>query len=289
LQATPSFAGDHGQTDSGLPALGTISWGSHFCVFYEAKRDLLEILVCFFKAGLEQNEFCLWVVGGHEFVSTKAARRALAQVYPPVEDFLKSNNIRLVTHQQLFGTRGRIDPSVAVARVQKMAADALRRGFRGLRWNGSPSWVRWNLQSQRFCEFEREIDVLLEGQPTIVACTFPIGLSTADEILDAARTHQFAVTMRNGVWKRVETADVDAAVREAEQRSPVLEQLSFRQREILKHIAESLNTKQIAALLGISVKTVEAHRLQMMRRLKIDNVAGLVRFAIRSGLVSAAA
>jgi DNA-binding CsgD family transcriptional regulator len=39
-------------------------------------------------------------------------------------------------------------------------------------------------------------------------------------------------------------------------------------------------------LLRISVKTVEAHRLQLMRRLKIDNIPGLVRFAIRTGLVS---
>lgn len=66
-----------------------------------------------------------------------------------------------------------------------------------------------------------------------------------------------------------------------------LEQLTFRQREILRRIAEGLNTKEIAALLNISTKTVEAHRLQIMRRIKIDNVPGLVRFAIRSGLASA--
>jgi DNA-binding NarL/FixJ family response regulator len=68
-----------------------------------------------------------------------------------------------------------------------------------------------------------------------------------------------------------------------------LEQLTFRQREILQLVAKGQNTKQIAGLLGISVKTVEAHRLQLMRRLKIDNVPGLVRFAIRTGLVSAEA
>jgi len=133
------------------------------------------------------------------------------------------------------------------------------------------------------------VDVLLAGQPIIAACTFPMSLSTADEILDAARTHQFAVTARNGSWKRVGIAEIDAAAQEASRRGPDLEQLSFRQREILQHIAEGLNTKQIAALLGISVKTVEAHRLQLMRRLKIDNVPGLVRFAIRTGLVSIAA
>jgi DNA-binding NarL/FixJ family response regulator len=65
-----------------------------------------------------------------------------------------------------------------------------------------------------------------------------------------------------------------------------LEQLTARQREILQLIAEGKNTKEIAHLLEVSVKTVEAHRLQLMARLDIHDVAGLVRYAIRSGLVS---
>jgi DNA-binding NarL/FixJ family response regulator len=65
-----------------------------------------------------------------------------------------------------------------------------------------------------------------------------------------------------------------------------LEQLTPRQREILQSVAEGKNTKEIAYLLGISVKTVETHRLQLMGRLDIHDVPGLVRYAIRSGLVS---
>jgi DNA-binding NarL/FixJ family response regulator len=65
-----------------------------------------------------------------------------------------------------------------------------------------------------------------------------------------------------------------------------IEELTARQREILQMIAEGKNTKEIAATLEISVKTVEAHRLQLMARLNIHDVAGLVRYAIRSGLVS---
>ncbi|MEY2548072.1 MAG: hypothetical protein QOD64_654, partial [Verrucomicrobiota bacterium] len=66
-----------------------------------------------------------------------------------------------------------------------------------------------------------------------------------------------------------------------------LEQLTPRQREILQLIAEGKNTKEIADTLDISVKTVEAHRLQLMARLNIHDVPGLVRYAVRSGLVSA--
>jgi len=65
------------------------------------------------------------------------------------------------------------------------------------------------------------------------------------------------------------------------------EQLTDRQREVLQLIAEGRNTKEIAHLLEISIKTAEAHRLQLMNRLHIHDVAGLVRYAIRTGLISA--
>jgi DNA-binding NarL/FixJ family response regulator len=64
------------------------------------------------------------------------------------------------------------------------------------------------------------------------------------------------------------------------------EELTTRQREILQMIAEGKNTKEIASTLEISVKTVESHRLQLMARLDIHDVPGLVRYAVRSGLVS---
>ncbi|OUL30325.1 response regulator transcription factor [Nostoc sp. 106C] len=67
--------------------------------------------------------------------------------------------------------------------------------------------------------------------------------------------------------------------------SSSLTQLTSRQREILQLIAEGRSTKEIAELLYISVKTVETHRMQLMKRLDIHDVAGLVRYAIRMGLV----
>ncbi|HLN32916.1 MAG TPA: response regulator transcription factor [Gemmataceae bacterium] len=64
-----------------------------------------------------------------------------------------------------------------------------------------------------------------------------------------------------------------------------LELLTPRQREILQLIAEGQTTKEIARTLHISVKTVETHRMQLMERLDIHDVAGLVKYAIRTGLI----
>ena len=71
----------------------------------------------------------------------------------------------------------------------------------------------------------------------------------------------------------------------ARARSPV-EQLTERQRDILKLIAEGHTTKAIALILKLSPKTVEYHRMQLMQRLSIFDIPGLVRFAVRTGLVS---
>jgi DNA-binding NarL/FixJ family response regulator len=68
---------------------------------------------------------------------------------------------------------------------------------------------------------------------------------------------------------------------------PGLEALSPRQREILKAIVSGRTTKQIAYDLGLSIKTIETHRAQIMDRLDIHDVVGLVRFSIRIGLISA--
>lgn len=65
-----------------------------------------------------------------------------------------------------------------------------------------------------------------------------------------------------------------------------IDRLTPRQREILQLVAEGNSTRKIAELLSVSVKTVETHRSQLMERLNIFDVASLVRYAIRAGLIS---
>jgi DNA-binding NarL/FixJ family response regulator len=79
---------------------------------------------------------------------------------------------------------------------------------------------------------------------------------------------------------------IDSYLQRVGDESNPLYQLTARQREVVQLIAEGKNTKEIASMLKISVKTVEAHRLQLMARLDIHDVPGLVRYAIRAGLVS---
>lgn len=271
---------------SGLPAVGDLPWGSHFSIFYETKQDLLDILVPFFKAGLENNESCLWIVMRYQFLTVNEAKNCLRKALPDFDRLQREGRIEVVARKEWFHVNGKVDLAHAAANFQKKLDEALTRGSTGLRLTGSPAWIRNHLRPEKFREFEQEVDEVFDSQRVIAACTFPLTLSGARQILDAARLHQFSVTVRNGVWKRVEMENIRWAKKESQRIDPKLGQLTLRQREILQRIAEGQSTKEIAGRLAISVKTVEAHRLQLMHRLMIHNVPGLVRFAIRTGLVS---
>ena len=78
---------------------------------------------------------------------------------------------------------------------------------------------------------------------------------------------------------------VDAVMRGEEPPTDPLAGLTQRQREILQLVAEGKPTKVIAATLALSVKTIEAHRTNLMRRLGIHDIAGLTRFAVEAGLL----
>ena len=65
----------------GIAGVDKVAWGEHVCVFFETKEDLLNLCVPFIKAGLEDNEFCMWITG--EPVTEQPAFEALHYGYSP--------------------------------------------------------------------------------------------------------------------------------------------------------------------------------------------------------------
>jgi two-component system response regulator NreC len=63
--------------------------------------------------------------------------------------------------------------------------------------------------------------------------------------------------------------------------------LTAREREVVVLIAEGKRNKEVADALGITVRTAETHRARILRKLKVDSVAGLVRYAVRHGIIEA--
>ncbi|HEY8570680.1 response regulator transcription factor [Microbulbifer sp.] len=107
--------------------------------------------------------------------------------------------------------------------------------------------------------------------------------SAFDEL--AAALHAVAGG-RDYLCTAIDTETVQRFIHSTQQGQSEQEILTPRQRQILQQIAEGFGPRDIAESLNVSVKTVEAHRAQLMERLGIHHVPGLVRFAIRIGLVS---
>ena len=72
----------------------------------------------------------------------------------------------------------------------------------------------------------------------------------------------------------------------ADQREDDLDRLTPREREVLQQVAEGQTNRQIAVRLGLSPKTVDSHRTNLMRKLGLHDAQGLTRFALRRGLIS---
>jgi DNA-binding NarL/FixJ family response regulator len=107
--------------------------------------------------------------------------------------------------------------------------------------------------------------------------------SAGEELRAAIRAvHSGGTFFSPSVVRRLTTADAVAASSPASQ----LELLTPRERDVLAGVARGLTNKAIAAELGISRRTVEAHRESLMRKLEIHSVAGLTRFALEAGVMS---
>ncbi len=135
----------------------------------------------------------------------------------------------------------------------------------------------------------RVIIVSLHSDEEYVRRAFALG--AAGYIVKSAAREELELAIRavarGDVWldPSISKAVVDALVRGQPPPEP-FELLTPRQREVLQLVAEGRSSKEIADELELSVKTVETHRAQLMRRLGVDSVAGLVRAAIRLGIAS---
>src|SRR6202140_4129042 len=92
---------------TGVDVVGDMPWGTHFCLFYETRADLVETLVSYCKAGLESQEFCLWVVA--EPLTEKDATQALRRVVPDLEQYLDESSIEIVAARDWYLQDGTFD------------------------------------------------------------------------------------------------------------------------------------------------------------------------------------
>ncbi len=206
---------------TGVDVVGDMPWGTHFCLFYETRADLLETLVSYCKAGLESQEFCLWVVA--EPLTGEDARLALKRVVPELDQYLADHSIEIVAARDWYLQDGTFDLKRVISGWNEKLTSASARGYAGVRVTGDTAWLE-RKDWKDFCEYEESLNQAIAGQRLAVLCTYPLVACGAAEILDVVRTHQFAVTKRRGSWDVIETAGHKQAKAEIKRLNEELEE-----------------------------------------------------------------
>jgi C4-dicarboxylate-specific signal transduction histidine kinase len=226
---------------TGIDIVGEMPWGTHFCLFYETKRDLCDTMVSYCKTGLESNEFCLWVVA--EPLTIEQAIDALKDAVPDLDRYLEHASIEIVSARDWYLQGGRFDLKRVTDRWHEKLALASARGYSGVRVAGDTAWLE-KKDWKDFCEYEEGLNQAIADQHLAVLCTYPLAACGADEVLDVARTHQFAVARRYGSWDVVETAGHKQAKAEIKRLNEELEQRVVERTSELMLASEALRVAQ---------------------------------------------
>jgi transcriptional regulator with GAF, ATPase, and Fis domain len=222
---------------AGIDVVGDIPWGTHFCLFYDTKADLLETLVSYCKAGLQSQEFCLWVVAPP--VTREDALEALRQAVPSFDRYVPDGGIEIVPARDWYLQDGAFDLNRVIAGWNEALRRASARGYVGVRVTGDTAWLE-RKHWKDFGEYEDALNESIANQRLAVLCTYPLAACGAQEILDVARTHEFAVTKRRGSWEVVETAGYKKAKTEIKRLNEELEQRVIERTEELQNAVEEI-------------------------------------------------
>jgi hypothetical protein len=282
---------------TGIDVVGDAPWGTHFCHFYETRQDLLDTLGPYFKAGLENKEFCLWVISPP--MTEEEARSVLRTTLPELDRYLMERSMEILPSHVWYLEGGVFDLHRALNGWQEKLHQAFARGHAGMRVTGDAAGLQkrdWRV----FCESERELNNFVANQPIIALCTYPLASSGAAEVLDVARTHRFVVAIRNGNWEIVESPELEQAKEEIKRPREELEQRVFeRTRELAatnerlrqeiderKRAQEELakRAQQQAAIAELSQRALTAGNLRSLLNEAVTAIAETLSVEICSAL-----
>ena len=207
---------------SGIDLIGDLPWGTHLCSFYQTKRDLLNIVMPYLKAGLESNEFCTWVVS--DPLNEQEAMEAARSTIPNFGYYLANGQIEIVPYTNWYLRNGKLYLTNLINDWIERMENAISRGFDGLRATGNTAWLDekdWG----SFLEYDTAISKATEGMPVIILCTYSIPLCSASHVIDVVNCHEFAIFNKDGRCEVIETIQhqkTEQALRDSEEKFRVL-------------------------------------------------------------------
>lgn len=238
--------------NTGIPIFGDVPWGTHFVLLCETRDDVLDALAPFFRAGLENNELCLWLFS-QQFSEQEAVGR-LRERIPGLDRHLSEQNIELQPIEQWYVRDGGFEIEQAILRWKERVDEAVTRGYTGLRGFGNPDQLLEE-HHQSLAAFENQFEKWIRGKRLVVGCAYPLAPMSAIQVFDVAAAHQFVTARRRGVWQTLETPELMQAKAEIERLNEELGARVIERTQELDAVNHELRTE-----IANRQRTVEALR-----------------------------
>ena len=187
-----------------INAVNQASWGAHICQFYRTKEDLIEVLVPYFKAGLENNEFCMWVTS--EPLSVEEAKASLKKAKKKLDYYIKKGQLEIIDATEWYTRSGKFEADKVLEGWVEKERQALEKGFDGLRVSGNTHWLgeeNW----RNFADYEDAINNVINKHRMIAICSYSLDKCGVSEIIDVVSNHQLALIKRENKWELIESSE----------------------------------------------------------------------------------
>jgi hypothetical protein len=199
---------------SGIDAIGDIPWGTHFCQFYKTKEDLIDILVPYFKNGLENNEFCMWITS--EPLKVEDAKSALKSALDNLDDYIKKGQIEILDANQWYTKSETFDADRLLEGWIEKEKEALQNGFEGLRMTGNMFCLE-KIDWKKFTDYEGIVDKVIGDFRMLGICSYSLDKCEISDVIEVISNHQFSIIKRDGEWGLIQSSEREYAEEMKEQ------------------------------------------------------------------------
>ncbi|ERI92431.1 ATPase/histidine kinase/DNA gyrase B/HSP90 domain protein [Clostridiales bacterium oral taxon 876 str. F0540] len=274
---------------SGVKGLGEIPWGTHMSMFYSEREDFSDILVDYIKAGLLNNELCLWI---YNDIDEKSITEILKKSINDLNAYIASEQLVLICYKDWYVDGLGFATDKTTSRWLKYINISKALGYEGVRAIGDIGWIDKNLWVE-FSVYEEQLSSFIDNHPFIVMCLYNTEKCSSFEIADVMHNHRYVLIKNANEWCVIKNNQLELKEAELEKANNMLDEAveyNELKSEFFSNISHELKTPITLILTAIQMldkedktqsKYIEIIKNNSYRLLKtVDNIIDLTKIDV---------
>lgn len=208
--------------DLSIPAIGTAPWGTHICEFFRSQQDLLDTLVPYVRAGLENNEACIW--RACDPLNAEQAAEAMSRELDDFEQRVDRGQLMIMSTDGWYTSSGAFEKDRVLSTVVPRVQAFVDRGYAGMRVTGNMAWLE-DRDWDAFMAYEQGLNQVMTGRPILGLCTYSLDKCDAAHLIDVLMRHRYGL-VRDEDWTLIEPSERKRATQAVERMNLALAERS---------------------------------------------------------------